>query len=137
MKGFIKRHVPWWPQLLTILIAVGGIEGMRTGFGLIGRTVDIVRLPDVVAQVDAKSKERDDRIMGVVQANSAALDNLSRGIAVFRNDTGTNLLQIRRRQDKVINFIDGLTNHPPIEWPGITAKSKLAEQDRYERTDPD
>ena len=92
------------------MVAVGGIEGCRTGFGLIGDAVDRWRLPQVVAAVDARSQQRDEEILSVVTSNSVDLQT-------FHTEVMTNMASLKKRQEKVIDFINSLTNHPPIEWP--------------------
>ena len=106
MKRWLEKHVPWWRQTLAIVVAVGGIEGLHSGFGMIGRAVDISRLPEIVSEIDQQSKLRDDVILAVVQTNNLEIHGMM-----------TNVTLIKTRQDKVIIFINGLTNHPPIEWP--------------------
>lgn len=111
----MNKHFPWWKQWLTVMIAVGGIEGCRSGFGIIGRTVDIERLPEVVQAVDVKSQARDVVILAAVQTNTVELIALK-----------TNVNLIKARQDKVIHFINSLTNYPPIEWPATVRGASVA-----------
>lgn len=122
----IKKHVPWWPQLLAIVIGVGGIEGMRTGFGIVGDMVDRWRLPEVVNAMDTGAKSRDQEILSVVKRNSTDLQ-------VFRSETTTNLAVIKKRQEKVIDFINSQTNHSPIEWPSAFKSTSLV-RTRSEKT---
>src|ERR1700690_1100626 len=119
---WLKKHIPWWPQLLAIMVGVGGIEGMRSGFGMIGRAVDIERLPDVVQAVDAQSKSRDKIILAVVQTNNLQLAALGTNVETLKRDNVT----IKARREKAIIFINSLTNHPPIEWPATFQSSTVA-----------
>ena len=114
--------------MLTVMVAVGGIEGLRAGFGVIGRAVDIERLPEVVVQVDSEAKTREAVILATVQTNNLKLDSLQTNVDGLKKDD----LTFKMRQEKVINFINSLTNHPPIEWPATLKSSAVADKDYQE-----
>jgi hypothetical protein len=38
---------------------------------------------------------------------------------------GTNVINMKLRQDKVIKFIDDQTNHQPIQWPDAALSRPL------------
>ena len=125
MSKWIQKHFPSWQNLLYVIVAVGGIEGMRAGFGVISRAVDIERLPEVVVQVDSEAKSREAVILATVQTNNVKLDTLQTNVDGLKKDDST----IKLRQEKMIDFINSLSNHPPIEWPATLKSSAVADKD--------
>jgi hypothetical protein len=138
-----NRWDRWKQTVVTVLITVGGIAGLREGCGVVDRFYKIARGPETTAELSVVEARHYEELMSGLRTNQLALqlnadkierslaklDTLSADLGFLRSENAkdhstlkSDCELLKKRQKTVTDYIDSQTNHPPIQWPQYSAK---------------